>query len=1544
LPCNNEYLKTNTISWCIGNNVTPHASISGNCILLTWNTPTGIYDFKVINVAETCTSDNLCDIKLGGTEFLIVNSNTLRIPLNSYPIGYEYAFLITYSAKSSQGLCGEYRNVDAYLYSPWTNKITITTPNCVNPTNVSPNEITQNSAKITWSDAGCNSSYIVSYKKSSDANWTTQNGITNMEYIIQGLSAETSYDVRVKADCGSIAPDIPASVQFTTASSGSCLPPTGITIGSITSTGATVSWTAATNAQSYDVEYQITGATTWNSISSTTTPVNLTGLTPDKNYRVRISTKCTGGTTSSNSSTIQFTTSAPKPCELPTNVSAYAFSTQRAQITWDAPLNNTNINSYKIEYKEDVATTWNTLTSNTTTINLTGLTKNTTYNVRISANCTDGATSTTTTEIVTFTTLTSGCEGYIPYIYVGSVNSTYAQISWDDVSTSGNYRVKYRKHHSRSDISQEPEIVAVSSTSLTNYTFDRNINTDLVPNIPYDVCAIPLCDDGSEHTSIAGWNCTTIFFDNGCHAPYDLVASGITSKSASLACSYFGNRQTVKIEYKKSNDQNWTLIYSASLYYEAARKELTGLSPNTSYEVRATTLCSSTSNSVTTTFVTRDDCGPPTNIKISDITTSAAKISFTKSPNLFTGYTYLQYKLPSDANWTDFPDRIYSESIVLTGLESSTTYLIRIFSLCVWDYDNSSLFSLENSVPSIETTFTTNCQAISNFTLSTSQSQIFVFWSAISGSTDYTVQYRRQSDVSWTSKPNTTATSLTLTGLENSTNYVIRIIVNCINGSTSLSNEQIIKTPASTNNDECTGGIDIPLCSNTPLTGSTVGKTLSSNRPSINFGSYPDVWYKFVATTRIHRITTYHSSTDGASQQLIVGVLGDCNNPQSSVLNYIYANFYVSRTSSFDIYGLVPGNTYYVYVAGNNIDFTICTEAKTETPIPSNDAQSGAIVLSTAAIGSSCGASISGSTVGATNLYNQYGGVGKPDVWYKYTAVSSRHKYKLTNIKSLTGTNYGDFGITILPNGSGHNYAYNYIPFNTTRTFYNSTNQTVGQDYYVQIGGSGMGFDLCTEAIAWTPAAPNDDANNATNLSDVSNCVNGTTFGSNDGNVWYKFVATQITHTLTINNTKDQDGVAQTNLLGTLYKGNSLQQALNLSMSNYTYPYTGNFTQTLNNLTVGETYYISICGGCGGISTTLYLTYNICVDIPTLSIWNGTTNTCQTTVSTSLTPNTWNNISDNNGLIAQINPNAQSLSLTSAGIYVNQGTVRTNVSSSAYLDRNYTFNLVSQPTAPVSVRLFFKKADFDALKAADPSIASTSNLRITRVSGGTTNCTNSFTVSNGQTSTVLTGAVTPYGSDYFIEFTTSSFSNFFIHGVNTVIFVELLNFKAQNTEGGNLLTWQTASEVNTSHYDIEHSTDGKSFEKIGETKAQGKAATYTYTDRHPLSIPSTRDYYRLKINDLDGSYKYSEIISLNIRSQKLNVKVFPNPTRGNLNIDLGETGNAKIRILNIFGQEVLHKIGQSGQTSIDISNLPNGVYFAEISVKGVSVREKVIKN
>ena len=757
-------------------------------------------------------------------------------------------------------------------------------------------------------------------------------------------------------------------------------------------------------------------------------------------------------------------------------------------------------------------------------------------------------------------------------------------------------------------------------------------------------------------------------------------------------------------------------------------------------------------------------------------------------------------------------------------------------------------------------------------------------------------------------------------------------------------------TISNLDNDECSGATQVPDCNTSFTMGSTIGKTVSISHP-VNYGNDPDIWFKFTATSKIQRISISNMSSNIAGVNFLVAVLEDCNQTNTtlkSVSQYIN----VSTSLSFDVYDLILNKTYYIYVAGKNISFDICTLSKTETPLPSNDICTMPLNLPTTVAGR-CGPFIKVSTLGATTEDDKsyYGTKTVPDVWYKFIAVSNRHTFKLFNIHNLTNANSSVYFFTLYSGCPSANTSNWLLDWGTFDAKFSSINEAdvyspyldVGKTYYIKVSGTAIGFDMCTEgAPSWSPAPTNDDANNAT-LLNSNNCQEGTTYGSKDGSVWYKFIATQTMHTLTISNVKNEKGELSSSFYkAELYENSNLQYISTLNIALNTTP--GYFRYTIKNLTIGKTYYLKLPTEFEHYFN-LYINFNICLDI--YDVWNGIANSCQTITNTTLQSNTWNNIADNNGLIAQINPLSQNLSITNASIYVNQGTVRTSISNTAYLDRNYTFNLTTQPTSPVSVRLFFKKTDYDALKASDASITSTSNLQITRVSGGTTSCSSSFSVNNGQTVTELTGTVFEYGNDYYIEFTTSSFSNFFINGfAKSLLPVELTHFKAQNTEGGNLLIWQTATEVNVSHFDIEKSGDGKSFQKIGETKAEGKAATYEYLDKYPLS---TTTYYRLKINDLDAQSSYSNIVSVANKKKGMRAKVYPNPFGDNLTIDisLDKKSDLLIEVMDILGRQVFQSKAEntegSFQLPISLKQVPSGNYFLKISDGQTIIEQKIVK-
>lgn len=106
---------------------------------------------------------------------------------------------------------------------------------------------------------------------------------------------------------------------------------------------------------------------------------------------------------------------------------------------------------------------------------------------------------------------------------------------------------------------------------------------------------------------------------------------------------------------------------------------------------------------------------------------------------------------------------------------------------------------------------------------------------------------------------------------------------------------------------------------------------------------------------------------------------------------------------------------------------------------------------------------------------------------------------------------------------------------------------------------------------------------------------------------------------------------------------------------------------------------------------------------------------------------------------------------------------------------------------------------------------------------------------------------------------------------NTTLPVHLLNFTAKIINGNVQLNWQTENEINFSHFEIEHSTNGISFKNIAALLSTEKA----YLHYKPTA---TENYYRLKMVDKDGKFSYSSIVKVEIKKD-LFIQVYPNPAK-----------------------------------------------------------------
>jgi len=157
--------------------------------------------------------------------------------------------------------------------------------------------------------------------------------------------------------------------------------------------------------------------------------------------------------------------------------------------------------------------------------------------------------------------------------------------------------------------------------------------------------------------------------------------------------------------------------------------------------------------------------------------------------------------------------------------------------------------------------------------------------------------------------------------------------------------------------------------------------------------------------------------------------------------------------------------------------------------------------------------------------------------------------------------------------------------------------------------------------------------------------------------------------------------------------------------------------------------------------------------------------------------------------------------------------------------------------------------------------------------------------------------------------------------------VTIINMEAENKNSSITINWQTATELNTSHFIIQRSTDGSSFTDIGTVKAIGSGAnSYSFTDNKPAN---GINYYRLQSVDKDGASTYSVVVSCKGLGVSEAFKVYPNPARSSVTI----SGNhiANVQVIDNMGRVVkVVTLRDATNPTLSVSSLPAGVYHIRI--------------
>jgi photosystem II stability/assembly factor-like uncharacterized protein len=167
--------------------------------------------------------------------------------------------------------------------------------------------------------------------------------------------------------------------------------------------------------------------------------------------------------------------------------------------------------------------------------------------------------------------------------------------------------------------------------------------------------------------------------------------------------------------------------------------------------------------------------------------------------------------------------------------------------------------------------------------------------------------------------------------------------------------------------------------------------------------------------------------------------------------------------------------------------------------------------------------------------------------------------------------------------------------------------------------------------------------------------------------------------------------------------------------------------------------------------------------------------------------------------------------------------------------------------------------------------------------------------------------------------------------ITGVLPIELIEFAGEYHSTQNVveLNWTTSSESNCDKFQLQKSIDGGIFNSIATIPCAGTTSVmheYYYTDLHPFN---SKNYYRLKQLDYNGSESFSAVISVNVSSKAMPLVLFPNPAKSQLLLDYpGKTGI--ISIIDIAGRTVytctMDKEKSLIGFTIDVTRFAKGFY------------------
>jgi len=198
----------------------------------------------------------------------------------------------------------------------------------------------------------------------------------------------------------------------------------------------------------------------------------------------------------------------------------------------------------------------------------------------------------------------------------------------------------------------------------------------------------------------------------------------------------------------------------------------------------------------------------------------------------------------------------------------------------------------------------------------------------------------------------------------------------------------------------------------------------------------------------------------------------------------------------------------------------------------------------------------------------------------------------------------------------------------------------------------------------------------------------------------------------------------------------------------------------------------------------------------------------------------------------------------------------------------------------------------------------------------------------------------------------TTFATFTLGDQNNPLPVKLVAFDAKRQGNNTLLTWATADETNNAGFEVQVSTDAKTFRKLSfvNSYSNNSAAyqTYSYTDIE--AGKSGVRYYRLRQVDLDGKQSFSPVKAVSFATAAagaIAINIYPNPSatadQTTLVVQSPVAGQGKLQVMDLTGRTIVTRdiITVAGVTELAVpmgSELSAGIYLVKVTMPSGEVK------